>query len=282
VITPTPATPIATPPYLASQTATRGRPAEPWKDSLRLIMIVFGVMTIAAFATPIATDPMAFNWDAIIHGAGREKLPALTIAAVGFLALVIGAIPMAAGARGAIAAVLGIAGLVIPLALAPVFVWQAAVILVGAVLVLPGLIVRDQYRDAMLPRLLVTLGVLAMMAPLLVPIAGNVPLVGMFKEVIDAEGAQKVPAIVELVLFGVAVLSLLVWLPAPSSGLAKLWAWILILAGAITTIAKLVVIGHLADVVKTSPFAVVAWIPEAAYMAVIAYGLASVFGKQLE
>ena len=45
----------------------------------------------------------------------------------------------------------------------------------------------------------------------------------------------------------------------------------------------LVVQGHLGDVIKDSPFrATMAWAPAAAYIALIGYGLATVFGKQLE
>ncbi len=55
--TPQPIPPVS-PPYLASQTAGRaGRPVEPWKDALPLLMIVWGVATLVAFATPISTSP---------------------------------------------------------------------------------------------------------------------------------------------------------------------------------------------------------------------------------
>src|SRR5262249_12414173 len=90
------------PPYLASQTASRAaRPIEPWKDSLRLMMFLWGVALLAAFATPLATKPeLAFNWTLVLHGEGTAKLPPLMLAAVGLLSVIVAGIPMQPAARG--------------------------------------------------------------------------------------------------------------------------------------------------------------------------------------
>ena len=38
--------------------------------------------------------------------------------------------------------------------------WQTLVPMVGMLLLIPGLLVRSEYRDALLPRILVTIGVI--------------------------------------------------------------------------------------------------------------------------
>ena len=69
-----------------------------------------------------------------------------------------------------------------------------------------------------------------------------------------------------------------------SIGGAKVFAWLIILwPTLISQLALLLAQGHLGDVIKESPFrATMEWAPAAAYMALVGYGLATVFGKQLE
>ena len=51
----------------------------------------------------------------------------------------------------------------------------------------------------------------------------------------------------------------------------------------VTQIAMLIVGGHAVEAVKASPYgAAAAWIPEAAYLVLVGYGLATAVGKQLE
>jgi hypothetical protein len=90
-------------------------------------------------------------------------------------------------------------------------------------------------------------------------------------------------------------MSLLAWLPAPVSGGAKLWAWLLILWALILHVTVLALGSNLGDVItKTPNQALVSWIAGAggsaagglaigsAYLALVGYGLAAVIGKQLE
>ena len=55
--------------------------------------------------------------------------------------------------------------------------WQALVPLVGVALLIPGLLVRNEYVESTLSRVLVTIGVIAVLLPLLVPDHGEIPLV---------------------------------------------------------------------------------------------------------
>jgi hypothetical protein len=284
------------PPYLASHTASRlGRPIEPWKDSLRQVMFLWGVLLLIVFVIPLQTSELRFHWHQIIDSAGTAKLPSLLIAAIGLLSALVAPIPIQPAARGVIAAIFGLAGIVVPIALVGLPSWQMLVTM-GAILVLvPSLLLRSEYRDALLPRLLVTVSALAYLMLFLVPDRGTIPLVGLFKMLGDVPGAQKfVPALVLGELAVVLMSLLLAWLPSPATGGAKVWAWILILWSLIAHLVSFLIGADLFDKIRAAPNDVlVGWITSggsgpaamaigAAYLVLFGYGLASVIGKQLE
>lgn len=283
------------PPYLASQTVSRsGQPLEPWRDSLRLMMFLWGFALLAAFATPLHTSPhLLFNWNLVLDGEGTARLPPLMLAAVGLLSVIVAIIPMQPAARGFIAALLGLAGIGVPIALVGVPPWQLLISMIGVLVLVPSLLVRNAYRYAVIPRLLVTLGAIGILLPFLLPQDGAIPLVNLFKRLIDLPGAAKVGAALELGLITVVVMSLLAWLPAPVTGAATVWAWLLILWALITHATLLVLAGNLGGVITGTPNqAIVSWIAGgasatgialgSAYLVLVGYGLASVLGKQLE
>jgi hypothetical protein len=150
--------------------------------------------------------------------------------------------------------------------------------------------VREEYRNAALPRILVTAGAVGILLPFLVPQGGAIPLVAVFKGLFDHAGAGKVAPLLALGLIVIVVMSLLAWLPAPVSGGAKVWAWFLILWALIVHVTMLVVGGNIGDAIKASPnHALLPWITGgeafavgSAYLALVGYGLAAVVGKQLE
>jgi hypothetical protein len=283
-ITPQPL-PTAPPPYLASQTATRaGRPIEPWKDALKIVMFIWGALTLAAFVTPMSINPTSFMWDEIIHASGTAKLPPLILGAVGVLALLLAAIPMDVLPRGILAAVLGLAGILVPVFLLGAPPWQVLLGLFAPIALVSGLLVRNEYVESLFARVLVTIGVICVLLPVLLPEHGEVPLVALFKGLLDAQGKAKIEPALDLGLIVIAVMSLLVWMPGPATGGAKVFAWLLILwPTLINHVVTLLVQGHIGDIVKDSPFrATMAWAPAAAYFVLVGYGLATVFGKQLE
>jgi hypothetical protein len=259
-----------------------GRPVEPWKDSLPLVMIVWGIATLVAFATPLHIGPMAFNWDIIIHGEGKQKIPMLVMAAVGLLGVILGAIPMVAMPRGILATLLGLSTFIVPIVLAgDLPPWQIMVPMVGLLLLIPGQLIRAAYVEALLPRLLVTLGVVAVLSPTIVPDHGTIPLVELFKGVINGHVHGTELVVLAGIVF--AVLNLLVWLPGPASAGGKVFAWIWILAPLIifgVTLADAP--SAILDGLKSAPGMFVAWVPISTCAAFIGYGLATVFGKQLE
>ena len=277
------------PPYHASQSLMQyRRPVDPWRDSLRAMMFIWGVLLLAAFATPLSTRPsLTFLWNQMFESAGTARLPPLVIAAVGLLSVIVAIIPMPTAPRGVIAALIGAAGILVPILLVGVPPWQVLLVMVGTLMLIPGLVIRSEYVGSLLPRVLVTLGAIAMLLPLLLPQNGAIPLIGMFKQVIDVPGSAKVMPALELGLVVIVVIALLfAWMPAPVNGGAKLWAWLIILWSLVTHLTGVLLAGHLGDAIVSSPHAaLVPWIYSglgAAYLVIIGYGLAAALGKQLE
>ncbi len=271
------------PPYLASQTADR--PIDPFRDGLRLVLFTFGILLLGAFCTPLSSAP-SFHWTGLFgDGELATKLPALLLATIGAFAIVIGALPLASAPRGLVAAALGLAGLLLPPLVAKTLggAWQNLIVMFAPLVLVPGLLLRQEYRESIVPRLLVTLGVLATLAVWLVPVGGKLPLVGALQLVIDSAGTAKVAPLLELVMLVIVVLSLLVWVPAPASAGAKLFAWILVFWPAVLHFQGLILSENLGEMIKQAPFAaVMAWAPAVAYLAIFGYGLAALIGKRLE
>jgi hypothetical protein len=281
------------PPYQTSQTGlVRGhRPFEPWAASLRIHMLVWGLLVLGFLMLPITTTPStAFAWQQILNGSGWERFGLVVVAMIGLFSLICAALPMPASVRGTIAAVLGLTGAALPF----VFKLPETRVLVaqaGLVLLIPGLILRASYRDAALPRLLITFGVVGVLVPFVLPQDGAIPLVTVFKMLIEGAGWTRVIAGQQLALVVILVMCLLAWLPAPITGGATLWAWLLILWPLVSwTIANLTTgdPNTLVDLVREHPYLALAWTlglgtsVGSAYLVLIGYGLASLIGKQLE
>ena len=63
-------------------------------------------------------------------------------------------------------------------------------------------------------------------------------------------------------LIVVVVLSLLAWMPAPATGGAKIFAWILLLYGVVFHLTRLLLDGHIPEQVKGSPYhSLMSWAP---------------------
>lgn len=285
----TPATP-----YLQQRIGQErsGRPIEPWKDSLRVMMFLWGGILLLAFVTPIAIEPdLAFHWNTIIDAEGTAKLLPLLIAATGLLSILLAMIPMSPPPRGLIAGLLGLAAFITPQLLA-LFAGEGdfgllqiltLVSIVGVVLLLPGLLIRNEYRESIAGRIMATLGALCIIALYVIPIGDTLGIVAVFDTIIDGEGTAKIGGILKLLPIVIAVLSLLVWLPAPSTGLAKIWAWAFILLVVVELLTELIIKGNIGTAVKGSPYgALMSWAPESAYYVLIAYGFATIIGKKLE
>jgi hypothetical protein len=270
--------------YLGSQRgAQAGRPIEPWKDSLKFMMLVWGAVALATFATPAHVDPMGFMWDVIIHAPGKLKVVPLIWAATGLLSIGFALIPLDSLPRGIVAAVLGLAGI-----LSPIFIigatpeWQLFVPMLGMLALIPGLFLRHEYTESIVPRVMVTIGVICTLVPYLIPDHGHIPLVDLFKGVIDAPGEGKVIYLLDVLKIVIICMTLLAWMPGPATGAGKIFAWVLILYPVVIFVVTLLLAGHIGDIAGKSPIKLVAWAPGVVYSVLVGYGLATVIGKQLE
>jgi hypothetical protein len=282
--TPLPIAPLPSAPYL-THGMRAGAPVEPWKGSLRVMMFIWGAVLLAAFATPLSTAPMTFHWDMLsapdVPTAG--KLTSLLIAGVGLLSIVMAAVPMVSLPRGILAAILGLVGLFVPVFLNGMPGLGELFLLLPPLVLVPGLLIRNEYTDSMLARILITLGVACALLPWLIPRNGEIPLVLLFKALIDAPGRFKILALIDLGFVVVVLMSLLAWMPGPATAAAKVFAWLILAWPAMATLFTLAVSEDLVEVAKNQPFvALMKWAPDMAYSVFIGYGIATVIGKQLE
>jgi hypothetical protein len=146
-----------------------------------------------------------------------------------------------------------------------------------------GLLVRNEYVESLLARILVTIGVVAVLVPDLLPRGGEIPLVATFKGLIDLPGKAKLIPIAEIGRIVLVVMSLLAWTPGPATAAGKIFAWANILwltAG--STLLGLIALSDIGAVLSHTPIAFTQWGMVAAMLAFIGYGFATVIGKQLE
>jgi hypothetical protein len=264
------------------QASPAGRPVEPWRRALPLLMIIWGAATLVAFAAPVSIEPLHFAWQGLMEAPGALKIIALLPPAIGLLGVVLGVIPMAVLPRGVLATLIGASGIVVPvLIIGALPDWHALAAVIGVTLIVPGLVLRSRYVDSVFARLLVSIGVIAVLMPFVVPEHGEIPLIMMFKALIDGHMHGEQILLVAMVVF--VLLHFIVWVPGPSTAGSALFAWGWMLAPLIVFgFAQSEHLDQLADLAKASPAALIAWVPISTCIIFVGYGLASVFGKQLE
>lgn len=276
--------PLQAPPYLASQTAARmGAPQEPWAESLRTLMLAFGIALVVSFVLPWSLSPqIRFSWDAIAAAQGTLKLPPLLISGTGLLAVVLALLPLSVPVRGVSAAALGF----VPVALLALVLeklqWQSGVELISALTLVSGLLLRSEYHDSLVPRVLVTIGVLC----LLVPATAEPGLGGTLEAIGQAPGKAKVELLLDLVPYLLAVIGLVItWLPASGAMGTDVLAWGIVVWPLITSLVLNLALGgsEVGAQIKARLFEIF-WSPvtQIAWAALIGYGTASVVGKSLE
>ena len=245
------------------------------------------MLLVACFVAPWSVgSETVFSWTNLKASGLAIKLPPILIMATGLCAIALGTIPLRPYGRGIAALCLG-AIPIIALTLAPNFQWRALLGGIGGVMIVGGLLLRSKYTTSMLGRLVTTIGVAIVLVLYLVPVGGQVPLVGMFK----ALGNQPVPhgLIIGLGLGGglvplvLTLLALLVWLPGPGSAGTPALAWVIILYGIVASLALLLLGGNIGPTLKSSLYSFI-YFPVAfsAWLAFAGYGSAMVLGKSLE
>lgn len=266
-----------------------GPPIEPWVESIKTLLLVYGVLLVACFVAPwaVGEGQTTFSWTLLKAPGFAAKLLPISIIATGLIGVLLGAIPMGTQPRGIIALLIGL-GPLVALTTVPKFEWRATVMVVGLVLLVTGLLLRSKYTQAMLGRALATVGVVIILAMYLIPEGGTLPLVGMFKALGSAPGKAKVAYIIgefggSLVPLVITLACLLVWMPGPGTAGSGILAWTVIVWTIVASIVGLLVSGDIGANLK-SGLAVVIYTPVAlsAWLAFAGYGSATVFGKSLE
>jgi hypothetical protein len=282
-------------------------PFEPWGYSIKTLLWVFGVLLIACVVAPwkVAGGTTVFSWTGFKGGTFDGIAPALTIGLGGIFAIALAATPMAVPTRGLLTGLLGFAGAQWLLlyafftSLGAGFAFRPSLYMllgiVGMLTLIPGLLVRAEYRAASLPRILVTIGVICFLIPYLIPQNDSLPLVALFKSIGATPGRGKVVAILNVVHFVLLVATLIAWLPAPSSAMANILAWILILwpilvlappggAGGGGGLVPLLILGSGIGAALKGGLDSFFYVPitAAAWAALAGYGFATVYGKKLE
>jgi hypothetical protein len=275
------------PPYLASQTPQRmGAPQEPWAGTLETLMLIFGIALVFCFVLPWAMLPSTtFSWDVISTASGKGKLLPLLIAGTGVLAVVLSRLPLAMGARGLAAAFLGFTPIaLVALVLAPSVTAGSALELASALTLIAGLLLRSEYPNSMLPRLVVTIGAAAL---LIASFIAEPTLVDQFKGIGDAPGKAKLGVIIGLMPYVLAVVGLLLtWMPTNSASGTHIIAWLLIIWPLVDSLVNNLALhegGKLGDYIKVALMPVF-WLPitVVAWSALTGYGVATALGKALE
>lgn len=285
-------------PY-APQLAPRGGVIDPWRQTLKTVMLVWGILVLVMFATPVMTEPkLTFMWNLLLDSEGSARIPFMLVAAFGALGVIVSLLGMPSAARAVFALVLGLAVIAVPFGLeGKLPPWQSLAAAGASLAIVTGLLLREAYTHSLLARILVTLGVAAFLVPLLLPQNGAIPIVELATSIGKLEGKLKVVAAIQLARVVLIAATLLVWTPGPATAGANTLAWLVILAiglpitqggGASANVSlldvpvMLAVADHAIDIAKGAPIALVGWILPTACLVYISYGLATAFGKQLE
>ena len=197
--------------------------------ALRAAMLVGGILLVLVFCAPwrvLSSGSLRFSWDFLSGLDGLAFVGMIYIAAGGVLLATCALLPLPYLLRAALAVLVGLTPLVLGLANAT---WREAA-LVGGLLVLPvGLLHRARFGASVLSRIVVVLGLLGVLATFLVPRGSTVPLVAILEALgRNSSGLSLSRAIFALLPLPLALLGLLAFLPARKTGLATLWAVLLL------------------------------------------------------
>jgi hypothetical protein len=287
-----------TPAISAQPAAAARRPMAPTTDvgdalarPVKLAMLVLGLLLIVQFVVPLSLDPLAFAFQGVGDLPVKALLPLVSVPAIGVLALVLSFVPMATPLRSALALVLGLAGIGIAFQANGLFdniVWQLFAVTVSTMLAVAGLAIRGHYPDSMAARILVTIGVVALLAAVLVPDHDSIMLVEAFKS-ITAGGKDTAGGLAVVIGVLTTLLALTAWRPGPGSGGATFIA-LLVLVCTFTTVnsASSGLFVHFVDVfvvfdigaaVKQPALGLLGWVPVTAFLGLVGWGLGGVVGR---
>lgn len=264
-------------------------------------MLVFGIALVACFVLPWSLAPdTRFSWNALSDAAGKFKLPPLLIAGSGVLAVILSRLPLSMSARGLAAALVGFTPVALqafllsqtPFMLSPaqggpggadIPVWQLAMLVLSALTLVSGLLLRSQYHTSFLPKLMVTAGAACLLLPLLLDEPSIIDILG---ELGNAPGKVQLMFIILLMPVVLAIVGLiLAWLPTEGAAGTHVVAWLLIIWPLVVSLVLNIALveAGMSSHIKANLY-LIFWLPTVAvaWTALTGYGVAAFVGKSLE
>lgn len=195
-------------------------PTQPASRLIRVLMALFGLGLLGIFAAGLLVGGMPTDIVATVRALPFRQL---YIVLAGVVLLLAAVVPLPYTVRGALAACLGIAPLVLML-IDWQLDWRRSVTLVAMVLVPAALLHRARHHKTVFARVIIAIGILALLAPLLVPAGGVIPVKQLLTGLQLGPFYQLAPRLYPLVVALLCLLCLLPLLLPRRSGLARLWA----------------------------------------------------------
>lgn len=206
--------------------ATHRRVAEEPARGLQLLLLLTGILLLGLFCAPWRlSGARTFSWEQLPHLDALGFARRIYLVAGGLLFGATALLPLARVVRASMALFFGL----LPLLL----LWSgktlAEVLLGVALLLLPAaLLWRARARASRPARLLAALGVAAVLALLLLPRDGALPLLAGLAAAPTTSFPLVLAQLLPFVLLVLALLSLLTFLPRSSSGGVQIWATLLL------------------------------------------------------
>ncbi len=212
---------------LRSGVASERRLAEEPARALRFTMLAAGVLLLGVFAAPWSlADDQAFIWQQLRRLSALAFAQRALLIIGGVLLIASALLPLSMRVRALVAMVVGLAelGLRLPGASGRQVGLAMLLVLLPAALAL-----RARSRGSRLARGLTALAVAGLLAQLLIPEQGTMPLLAGLSAPPTESLALFFKRLLPFALLGLSLLSLLVFLPRQSSAGAPLWAALLLL-----------------------------------------------------
>jgi hypothetical protein len=275
------------------------KPVEPFNDMTKLVLLVMGACLLAFAIVPLSLSPFMMMVTAIGDMPGKLKLLPILVILGGGGGVALAMMPLPALQRGLFAAALGLVPILLFVLVLIGFSWQMLIFPLGGILVPTGLLLRDAYPTEKLPRLFVFIGAACIIVPFFVPFRILDMFLDLLKSIVHPQVAiQMLAGFVPVLLAAIAVILCLI--PGRFKFGAKQIAWAFFLFPIAFQIAELTVDGSIVKVLTHGPGLLFAWSAMAlpsrdvtanatfalplftAFAAFATWGLATLFGKQLE
>ncbi len=215
---------VAYKPVLASQSLAEDlAPREPGKTAMRITMFLSSLFLLGIFCAPgLENGALVFAWDLLPKMEVLDFIKQIYFVLGGVIFLAAALLPLPYLVRAVISLLFGLFPLGVYLGIDNI--WQSYTIHVALVVLPAALFLRWTYRGSALAKVLVGLGVVAVLCTALVPIHGTLPILSTFDGIGDASALQVLITIFPNILICLAFLSLLGLLGKGSTGFVQVWA----------------------------------------------------------